>query len=70
MTAPFVIRMYYSADGGLLPKSLKRAYDTSPNFAKWAKAVMERESVTSSFDANKYNESFKARLAKQKQAAT
>lgn len=65
LVAPFLIRLYdASEDGELAPKSLAEKLDGLPNFAKWAKAVRAKESVTAIYDAKKILEGTKARLAK------
>ena len=52
--APFLVRLYDSSeDGEWTPKSLAEKFDALPNFAKWAKAVRARPSVTGIYDAQK-----------------
>jgi glutathione S-transferase len=65
LVAPFLIRLYdASEDGELAPKALAEKLDSLPNFAKWAKAVRAKESVTQIYDAKKILENTKVRLAK------
>ena len=65
LVAPFLIRLYdASEDGELAPKALAEKLDALPNFAKWAKVVRARPSVTGIYDAKKVLEGTKARLAK------
>jgi glutathione S-transferase len=65
LVAPFLIRLYdASEDGELAPKALAEKLDSLPNFAKWAKAVRSKESVTQIYDAKKILENTKVRLAK------
>lgn len=65
IVAPFVTRLYAaSEDGELAPKSLAEAFDKLPNFAKWAKAVRQRPSVTAVYDEKAVVEATKVRLAK------
>jgi len=58
--------MYHSADGNLLPESLRTAYERYPNFSRWAKAIMAKESITRSFDALQYSDRMSARMEKTK----
>lgn len=67
--APFLIRMYAMGRGGLLPKSFVEKLDGLPNFSKWAKAVMARESVTYVFDEETTVKKTAARIEKMKAQA-
>lgn len=60
--APFLIRMYdASEDGELAPESLAEKFESLPNFARWAKAVRVRPSVTGIYDAKAVLEKTKAK---------
>jgi glutathione S-transferase len=61
--APFLVRLYDSSeDGELAPKSLAEKFDALPNFARWAKAVRARPSVTGIYDAKAVLEMTKVKL--------
>lgn len=63
--APFLVRLYdASEDGELAPKTLAQQLDAFPNFARWAKAVRARPSVTAVYDAPAILANTKTRLAK------
>lgn len=65
IVAPFLVRLYdASEEGELAPKALAEQLNALPNFAKWAKAVRARDSVTGIYDAKKILENTKVRLAK------
>lgn len=58
--APFVIRLYsFSKEGEFVPTSLAEKLDKLPGWGKWAKAVMERESVLKIWNEQKTMEGFK-----------
>lgn len=65
-TAPFLLRFYAMSDGELLPKSLKEGLEKLPHFGKWAKAVMERESVLGIWDEEVVVRRTKERMEKMK----
>jgi glutathione S-transferase len=61
--APFLVRLYDSSeDGELAPKSLKEGFEKLPNFARWAKAVRARPSVTGIYDKEKVLEMTKGKV--------
>lgn len=65
LIAPFLVRLYdASEDGELAPRTLAEKLDALPNFAKWAKAVRARPSVTGIYDAQSILQRTKERLAK------
>lgn len=65
LVAPFLVRLYdASEEGELAPKALAEQFEALPNFAKWAKAVRARPSVTGIYDAKKILANTKVRLAK------
>lgn len=67
LVAPFLVRLYdASEEGELAPKALAEKLNALPNFAKWAKEVRARPSVTGIYDAKKILEGTKVRLAKMK----
>lgn len=68
--APFLIRMYALARGGLLPKNFTEKLDSLPNFSKWAKAVNAKESVTYVFDEEKIVKGTASRIEKMKAQQT
>lgn len=58
--APFIIRLYsFSREGEFIPSSLVEKLDRLPGWGRWAKAVMERESVLKIWDERKTMEGFK-----------
>lgn len=67
--APFLVRMYAMAHGGLVPKTLEDRLNGLPNFSKWAKAVMAKESVTYVFDEATNIKKTTARIEKMKAQA-
>lgn len=64
--APFLIRFYTLADGTVLPNSFRTALDALPNFSKWAKATMAKESVTYVFDEDTIRKTTIKRIADMK----
>ncbi|KAF2628785.1 hypothetical protein BU25DRAFT_439277 [Macroventuria anomochaeta] len=46
LTAPFNLRVYSFSKNGLLPKSVVEGFERLPKFDKWAKKVIQEESVT------------------------
>jgi len=64
-TAPFVLRLYaFARDGDLIPSSLLDSLAQLPHFTRWAKAVVELDSVTYIWNADKVVGRTKARFAK------
>lgn len=60
--APFLVRLYDSSeDGKLAPNSLVEKFEGLPNFARWAKVVRARPSVTGIYDAKAVLETTKAK---------
>ena len=64
--APFLLRLYAFSNDELLPASLKKSLDALPNFSKWAKATLARESVTFIVDEERLVRNATARIQKMK----
>lgn len=60
--------MYALSAADILPTSLTTGLDKLPNFSKWAKAVMAKESVRFIWDEETVVTKTRARLAKMKAA--
>jgi len=64
--APFVLRTYALSKNGILPASIKEGLDKLPKFSAWAKAMMEKESVTCIWDEQKFVTRTAERIKKMK----
>lgn len=66
-TAPFVLRFYAMAkDGELLPSSFLEGMNALPNFSKWAREVIKKDSVLSIWNEEKIITRTKERMQKMK----
>ncbi|KAF5017403.1 hypothetical protein F66182_10669 [Fusarium sp. NRRL 66182] len=64
ITASFVIRTFSQSKHGVLPTSLiSRLESETPNFYKWAQAVIKNPSVTGIYDEEAFIEATKKRVA-------
>lgn len=45
MVAPFILRILAYSDHEIMPKALRAELEALPNFSKWAKTVLQQESV-------------------------
>jgi len=67
--APFLLRIYALSSRGLLPASVKTGLETLPNFSKWVKATVSKETVLSIWDEETVSERTASRIAKLKAQA-
>ncbi|EEY21554.1 conserved hypothetical protein [Verticillium alfalfae VaMs.102] len=66
-TGSFILRVYSSAEYGLLPKTIiADLADQAPNFTKWADAVRNKESVNAIYDGEYWVKRTRERFAKAK----
>jgi len=66
--APFLLRIFALSGAGLLPTSVKAGLEKLPNFSKWAKATIAKQSVLSIWDEERVITTTKARVEKMKAA--
>lgn len=63
-TGSFILRLLSFSEDGILPKDLTAKLETeTPNFYKWAKAVVVEKSVNFIYDAEAVAEGTKKKLA-------
>ncbi|TID16616.1 thioredoxin-like protein [Venturia nashicola] len=67
--APFLLRIYALSSRRLLPTSVKTGLDTLPNFSKWVKATVAKETVTKIWNEDVVCERTASRIAKLKAQA-
>ncbi|QDS73055.1 hypothetical protein FKW77_009662 [Venturia effusa] len=67
--APFLLRIYALSSRGVLPNSVKVGLDTLPNFSRWAKATVAKETVTKIWNEEVVCEKTASRIAKLKAQA-
>jgi glutathione S-transferase len=67
--APFLLRIYALSSRGLLPKSVQSGLETLPNFSKWVKATVAKESVLSIWNEEVVSERTASRIQKLKAQA-
>ncbi|KAK6523743.1 hypothetical protein TWF281_001715 [Arthrobotrys megalospora] len=60
--APFLLRTFAHADGGILPSSFKERLLALPNFGKWAQEVLKNESLLKDWNETKFLEGSRRKL--------
>lgn len=66
-TGSFILRVYSSAEYGLLPKAIVADLaEQAPNFTRWADAVRNKESVNAIYDGESWVKRIQERFAKAK----
>ncbi|CRK28580.1 Glutathione transferase omega-1 like protein [Verticillium longisporum] len=66
-TGSFILRVYSSAEYGLLPKTIiADLAEQAPNFTKWADVVRNKESVNAIYDGEYWVKRIQERFAKAK----
>lgn len=64
--APFLLRFFALSKAGLLPESFGEGLNALPNFGKWARAVVAKDSVLQIWDEQAVVEGTRARIEKLK----
>lgn len=70
MTAPFILHINTLSNNKVLPIDILEGHKKLPNYSKWEKAVLGKESVRSIFEEKDFVAAYEERMRKRRADAS